>query len=247
MKNIVTGIYQIKHIASGKIYIGSATNIYKRWNFHKETLRNKTHHNGRLQNAWNKYGEEAFEFSIIETCFIFALIFREQHYMDALKPFYNIAKVAGSALGVKHTDETRAKMSAIMKGRVMTEEHKRNLSIAGKGRVFTKEHLENMSKANIGKKRSDADKAKMAERMKGNTRALGNQFTDEQKKIVSDGLKKARENGKIFGYTGMKHTDETKSKISAANKGKERTPESRARYSVAMLLRWARKKAKEPQ
>jgi hypothetical protein len=45
------------------------------------------------------------------------LIEREQHYLDELDPFFNICKVAGSVLGVKHSKETRRKMSKAQKGK----------------------------------------------------------------------------------------------------------------------------------
>ena len=36
----------------------------------------------------------------------------EQYFLDLLKPEYNILLTAGSPLGYKHNDETKAKMSA---------------------------------------------------------------------------------------------------------------------------------------
>lgn len=39
------------------------------------------------------------------------LIEREQFYLDTLKPRYNCNLVAGSPLGVKHTEESRLNMS----------------------------------------------------------------------------------------------------------------------------------------
>lgn len=36
------------------------------------------------------------------------VLIREQYYMDLLKPQYNIAEIAGSTLGYKHTPESLA-------------------------------------------------------------------------------------------------------------------------------------------
>jgi len=59
------GIYEIVHIASGKRYGGQAQDVHERWNTHKWILRRNCHHCRYLQNAWNKYGADAFEFRVI--------------------------------------------------------------------------------------------------------------------------------------------------------------------------------------
>ena len=64
-KNI-SGIYEITNLINNKIYIGSSINIKKRWKDHILLLKNQKHINVHLLNAWNKYGEENFSFSIIE-------------------------------------------------------------------------------------------------------------------------------------------------------------------------------------
>lgn len=66
-KNIV-GIYKIINNINGKSYIGSSRNICNRLRCHYYELRNNKHCNKRLQNSWNKYGEENFEFQLVETC-----------------------------------------------------------------------------------------------------------------------------------------------------------------------------------
>ena len=113
----ISGIYSIVHIESGRPYVGSALDIYKRWSEHKSELTYNYHDNQRLQNFWNKYGEEAFEFKILELVSdpVF-LLSREQYWMDKLESHnrdkgFNIRKVAESNFGLKHTEETKAKMS----------------------------------------------------------------------------------------------------------------------------------------
>lgn len=61
------GIYQIKNLINNKVYIGQTKQSFQRryW-LHKWKLENGSHDNKYLQNAWNKYGKENFEFSIIE-------------------------------------------------------------------------------------------------------------------------------------------------------------------------------------
>jgi hypothetical protein len=60
-----TGIYCIFNKITKKRYIGSASGKHgfrARWRNHKWRLRNGKHHSLYLQNAWNKYGEDSFEF-----------------------------------------------------------------------------------------------------------------------------------------------------------------------------------------
>ena len=63
-----SGIYRILNRVNGKLYVGSAVEIENRWKTHLACLRGKYHINKHLENAWLKYGEEAFLFEIIEKC-----------------------------------------------------------------------------------------------------------------------------------------------------------------------------------
>jgi len=113
----ISGIYSITHIESGRLYVGSALDIYKRWSEHKSELTYNNHDNQRLQNFWNKYGEVAFEFKILELVSDSSLLLsREQYWMDKLVSHnrdkgFNIRKRAESNFGLKHTPETIEKIS----------------------------------------------------------------------------------------------------------------------------------------
>jgi len=63
-----SGIYYIKCLVNNKLYIGLTNNLRKRFNIHKHYLRNNKHDNPYLQNAWNKYNEDNFEFGVFEYC-----------------------------------------------------------------------------------------------------------------------------------------------------------------------------------
>lgn len=96
------GVYAIVHLKSGRRYIGSATNIYNRWRDHRSQLRRGVHHSPWLQNAWRKFGENAFVFGVIEECDRDAevLIAREQHWMDRFNDrLFNIIPQALVRLG----------------------------------------------------------------------------------------------------------------------------------------------------
>lgn len=108
--NIDTGIYKIAS-PSGNFYIGSATSFRKRWDRHLYLLRKGLHHSKALQSAYEKY-DGRLEFSVVARCPITDLLAVEQRYIDALKPRYNVSKVAGSNLGNKFSPEARARHAA---------------------------------------------------------------------------------------------------------------------------------------
>lgn len=68
IKDNKCGIYMIFNEVNQKCYIGQSANIEKRWHDHLNALNNGNHYNTHLQNAWNKYGEENFTFSIVQEC-----------------------------------------------------------------------------------------------------------------------------------------------------------------------------------
>jgi hypothetical protein len=103
-----SGIYKIENTINSKVYVGSSNNIKVRWRKHKALLRHNKHPNQHLQNAWNKYGEDVFIFSVVELCPINSLLNKEQHYIDLLKPEYNQTLVAGK---VEMTTDRRKKLS----------------------------------------------------------------------------------------------------------------------------------------
>ncbi len=100
------------------MYIGSAVNVRQRWYGHLSKLRRGSHSNAKLQNAWVKYGEQAFEFMVVHPVEDKrALITWEQFWIDRLKPHYNICLVAGSTLGRKLSPEVVERVAAANRGR----------------------------------------------------------------------------------------------------------------------------------
>lgn len=75
-----------------------------------------------MQMAWNRYGKETFSFDVIEQCARETLVKREQFHLDNLLKeigsdlVLNIHRVCvNSRLGIKETDEVRAKLRALRK------------------------------------------------------------------------------------------------------------------------------------
>lgn len=84
-RKILCGIYCIKNIKNNKKYIGLSKDIARRWCEHRSELNRNVHTNSCLQNAWNKYGEESFEFYIVELCDSQDLIDKEVYYIRKYK------------------------------------------------------------------------------------------------------------------------------------------------------------------
>lgn len=88
------GVYQIRNRFSGKCYIGSTQRSFrKRFQEHIKDLENNCHSARYLQNSYN-YNPVAFEFHILEafdrdTISLDRLIWREQCYINSLKPAFN--------------------------------------------------------------------------------------------------------------------------------------------------------------
>ena len=180
-----TGVYEIINAANGKRYVGSALNMPARWAAHQSSLRFGKHENAILQSAWNKYGAESFTFRPILTCAPTKqmLTFYEQQLLDKVQPEYNICKVANSCLGVRHSPETRARMSAAQKNK--TPETLAKMSAAQRGKIFSTETKAKLRAARIKRVFSVATKAKMSQSLLGNTRARGVKRTAEFKAKVS--------------------------------------------------------------
>lgn len=144
-----SGIYTISCLTTRKIYVGSAQSIRYRWYQHRDELRRNIHHSPLLQRAWNKYGEEDFEFEVLEECAIEFLTSCEQYWMNLLLSFrpaygFNCSPIAGSNRGSRYkrktkpvvTEQWKANISASMKGKVKSEAHKLAAGIPNRKPIF---------------------------------------------------------------------------------------------------------------
>lgn len=139
-----SGIYQIQSILlPSRVYVGSAKNIRSRKLSHLNCLRNGKHANYILQAHCKKYGINDLVFTTLEPCSIDQLIPREQHYIDTLKPSFNICKRAGNTIGRPQSEETKRKRGEAIKRyyqnnpaetRPQSEESKINRSLSQQAR-----------------------------------------------------------------------------------------------------------------
>jgi len=127
------GVYAFQLIETGEIlYIGSSVNLAFRFYQHFKNYSS----NIALQRAFSKYGISGFNFLILAEYTVQkdisvqenrdALLALEQQFLEQYSPRYNILPIAGSPLGFSHSEETKAKLSALAKQN-MTEERKSQL------------------------------------------------------------------------------------------------------------------------
>ena len=213
------GIYMIQNKVNNKIYIGQAVDIEERWKKHKGALRSNRHNNHKhLQRAWNKYGEDNFEFTIICECDENQLNTMEEYYIFELESYddrvgYN--KTYGGG-GCRATKETKKKMSEARKGKTLSEETRKKLSEINKGKIMSEETRKKISKncgshrPEVRKKISEAEKGRIfseEHRKKIGEAHKGKTLSEEHRKKLSESLK------------GKHHSEETRMKISEAKKG----------------------------
>ena len=154
---MTVGVYLIRCALNEAFYIGSSTNIEKRWaDGHLSPLRNNNHPNPYLQAAWNKYGEASLEFSIIKADVPEdQLKSLEQDYLDgiwSLPGRMNLSRDASSPMrGRRHSPEARAKISAALALRITSEETRRKRSERHKGKFVSAETRAKISASNKGK------------------------------------------------------------------------------------------------
>ena len=240
-----SGIYQIRCIANGRVYIGSAENFQKRWKAHRGDLCRGAHHSAHLQRAWRQLGAGQFIFEVLALVPEKTDLVRvEQQYLNRVRPFdpaigYNISPTAGSPLGVKQTAETRAKCAARSKARVWTEESRAKISASKKGRPRSAETIAKMSAATKGKKPTAETRAKLSKAHKGRPCPEKAKAKTAERNRTSEARARS-----AAVCRARKWTPEERAKIAASNKARVWTPEMRAKLVARNKRRYARHQAK---
>lgn len=232
---------------NGRVYIGSASCLGGRRKAHEYRLKAGNHHSIKLQRAWNKYGEAAFSFEVIEQVSGEAsLLEREQYWIDhydAARVGYNVAAVAGRTVGIVWTEEQKrkaseskkgikkspehiAKMSAAQTGKTLSEETRRKIGEKTKARFADPEERIKVGNSNRGRKRSEEVRKKMSE----DRRAA---YTDERRQVQADAAR------------GRVHSDEAKAKIAENNRRRVYSPETLKKMSDSAKATAARKRAEK--
>lgn len=114
-----SGIYVIRNKVNGSIYVGQTKQRFvKRFFLHQWKLRNGTHDNKHLQRAFNKYGEDAFEFEVEEIIIGDSNFFNSEE-MRIIKKYrlqgacYNQTDGGDGAKGTKLSEENVRKLAEL--------------------------------------------------------------------------------------------------------------------------------------
>lgn len=143
----ISGIYKIVNVAKGECYVGQSQNVKKRISEHFRLLRNGRHVNAKLQNAFNKYGEQNFQWGLEVVCkdpqdldvLENAFISGEATFVE--KTVYNIADFAKAPMrGKKHTEEIKLKIREKRRATnfdYRSDDYRSKLAKAAKKRLFS--------------------------------------------------------------------------------------------------------------
>lgn len=213
-----SGVYVIKNTANGKFYVGSAMDVDRRWRDHRYALRAGKHINVKLQRAWNKYGEEAFLFKILETVQdTERLLEREQEWLDLLEAVlvgYNISLSATAPnFGTVLSEEHRAKISASNMGRKQPPSVGAAVAERNRTRVISAETRAKMGLA--GKNRAPISEETRA-KMKASWQLRKLAEETRPKKLASRIVSEATRAKISAAHAGKQVSEETKQKISEA-------------------------------
>lgn len=111
------GVYWIRCLVTGRVYIGSSMDVANRLDTPRKLLNKGTHHSTKLQNAWTKYGEASFDMELIDPVYCLEdLRDSEIHYIelyDSYKNGYNSTDCVKQGQSIPLA--VRAKMSVAAK------------------------------------------------------------------------------------------------------------------------------------
>jgi group I intron endonuclease len=162
----ITGIYGIRHKATGRWYVGQAYDIRKRFKDHRAMASTQTRKH--LYLSLRKYGHTAFAWRILERCEKAELNRQEKFWIQKLNSVepngFNLT-TGGDRL-FEFTPTVLEKMRKASLGRVQSEETIRKRVEKNTGRKRTLATRRKMRKAQLGKKASDKTKKKLSRILK---------------------------------------------------------------------------------
>ena len=263
-------VYKFLCFSTNKKYIGITKNFKERINAHYTVAKaNKGHY---LHSAIRKYGKKNFKISIIDCADNWdELCEKEIYYIKKLKTKppngYNLTD-GGARLGIKHSEESKVKMSKTRKKRiasgliVVSNETRKKMSKAQKGKKHSLKTRKKMSESqqkfkpeqrkrmlNRNKNMSQETKAKISAKI--SAAAKGRIISEETRMKLSiaatnppqerrDAISKAQKGNQY--RLGIKHSKESRAKMSKSSSGKIHTEETKRKISIASKKMWSERK-----
>ena len=252
MKIKYQGIYKIRNLLNGKIYIGQSLDISSRLSRHKTASAKGYKH--PLYDSIRCYGIENFEFIVLEWINNVTLLDgRELYWINHYKSNdpnygYNLRMDCKTNRGMKRSEVSRQKMSDShkgKKGRPHTNETRRKLSEITKKLWEDVDYRHKITQSNKGqvpwikdKNHTEETKIKIGIGNTGKSSWIkGKHHSEETKKklsVLNKGKKLSEETKRKMSivHTGEKRSEENKRKISVFNKGRKHSEESKRKMSI---------------
>ncbi len=170
----ICGIYAIRNVLNGKMYVGQSVNIRDRWRSHRKQLgRGRRSY---LYSAMRKHGLENFEFIVLEQCDPTVLNERELYWMEhyaCRTQGYNV--IPAGQTGRVMDDRAREAIAATLRGRSRPAEVVEKVRQAMLGKRHTEDTRRLLSEITRGRAVSEETRRKLsaiqiaAHRRKGHT------------------------------------------------------------------------------
>ena len=222
-------IYKIVNLVNDKFYVGSTTNKKVRFREHRKQLRGNRHHCKHLQASWNKYGEEKFDFCVIEEVPDGkSLSEAEDKYLKehfgkahcynsgaaAVAPWRGIYGDKHFNFGKEMAGSQKQQISQSLKdfyaqdyhnhprvGKTHTEETKAKISASKKANPSP--HWE-------GKERSEETRQKIGDTQRGKPKGPGRKVSEDGRAKIRANIEAGRSH---MHWLGKTHTEESKEKM----------------------------------
>lgn len=235
----ICGVYAIRRRGSSQCYVGQSVDVRARVRDHRKCLRYGDHHAEKLQAAFERFGEDAFDVEILAAGLnprdreMMALV--EQEFMDALPATLNTCPIAGSPSGKKMSERNCAKMRERQAAYWAKPGSREKASEAQRKRFEDPEQRRLMSEQRKGKKLwpngrppiSEETRAKLSAAKKGRPSPNLGRVTSDETRAKQSAAKLGKTSPKK-GRPGKRHSLETRAKMSATRKGKSSCPNGRA-------------------
>jgi len=201
---------------TGKVYIGSSSEITKRLDRHQRELEKGIHHNQKLQDEYDNESSISVE--------LFACDDREHAYAveEALIDYHytegNLLNIGKQSRGGDNLSNNPRKARIVEQIANALRERNRSMSPEERKRKFGRPGILN---GMYGRTHTSEVKKTLSETHKGNTYCLGYKHGPEMRRKISILAKKRIGNKNSF--YGKNHSEETKRKLSIAKRGRKPT------------------------